>query len=241
MSVISAESIKSNLDEVKERISLAAERAGRSPEEVKIIAVTKGHPVELVRNAHAVGLHWLGENRVGEGLRKMEAVADLKDLQWDMIGHIQSRKAKMVAPDYHWVHSVDRLKIARYLDRYAQEAERRLPILLECNMSGEESKYGFSLSDPASWTGWLDEANRIIEFPNLTIEGLMTMAPWQAEERVIRSAFGQLRRLREFLREQIPQVGWQHLSMGMSDDFEIAIEEGATLVRLGRALFGPRP
>ncbi|MFP3853022.1 MAG: YggS family pyridoxal phosphate-dependent enzyme [Anaerolineales bacterium] len=241
MSDITVSDINKNLAQIQERIQRAAEKADRNPAGVQIVAVTKGHDASVVRSANEVGLDRLGENRVREGLKKMGAVDDLPGLQWDMIGHIQSRKAKLVAPAYHWVHSVDREKIARYLDRYAGEEGRILPVLLECNVSGEESKYGFDLSEEARWTDWLEQVKTILAMEHLSVRGLMTMAPWEADEDIVRSTFARLRRLRAFLREELPAGSWEHLSMGMTDDYEIAVEEGATILRLGRALFGPRP
>ena len=233
-------SIQNRLNEVEGRVSEAAQRSGRDPSDIQIVAVTKGHSIETVRAAYDCGLRWYGENRVRQGLQKMDALAELEGVQWDMIGHIQSRKAKLVVPKYHWVHSVDRIKIARYLNRYAQEAGRRLTVLLECNVSGEEAKYGFDLTSEKEWPAWLETAEMIAEMDGLEVRGLMTMAPWQADEATVRTTFQRLHELRAFLREQLAGYDWSQLSMGMTDDFEIAVEEGATILRLGRALFGPR-
>jgi hypothetical protein len=234
------DAIRARLETVNERIEAAAARAGRDRSEVQVVAVSKGQSLDAVRAGYTIGLRWFGENRVRQGLQKIEALADFEGVAWHMIGHVQSRKAKLVAPGYDWVHSVDRLKIARYLDQYAQEAGRKLPVLLECNVSGEEAKYGFELADREAWPGWLEQLQPIIKLPNLTIMGLMTMAPWQAAEEVVRQTFRTLYHLRQFLREQAPQIEWRHLSMGMTDDYEIAVEEGATILRVGRAIFGPR-
>jgi pyridoxal phosphate enzyme (YggS family) len=153
---------------------------------------------------------------------------------------VQSRKARDVAPNFARVHSVDRLKIARHLSRYAAEAERVLPVLIECNVTGEEAKYGFDIRRSTLETAVVKQLAQIVTLPNLEVIGLMTMAPWTEDVDIIRSAFRGLRRYRDRLRTELPSVSWSELSMGMTDDFEIAIEEGATMIRVGRALFGPR-
>jgi pyridoxal phosphate enzyme (YggS family) len=156
-----------------------------------------------------------------------------------MVGHIQSRKARSAVQHFSLVHSLDRWKLAQRLDRFAGEEGLRLPVLLECNVSGEESKYGWNLQDEPSWHIFLPEIERILSLENIEIQGLMTMAPWVLDEDVLRSCFRKLRELNAFLSHNL-HVSWKELSMGMTDDFEIAIEEGATMVRIGRAIFGER-
>lgn len=163
---------------------------------------------------------------------------------WHMIGHIQSRKTDMVATYFDMVHSIDRLKVARRLSRLAMDADREIPVLLECNVSGEESKYGYAAS---GWEEEMDvrealfsEVRSLLDLPGLRLEGLMTVAPIAEDPEAVRPIFASLRRLRDALAEECPDVSWHHLSMGMTDNFEIAVEEGATLVRVGRAIFGPR-
>jgi pyridoxal phosphate enzyme (YggS family) len=229
-----------NLSQLRERIRRAAERAGRDPSEVQLVAVTKGFPPETIRLAAQAGLTQVGENRVEEALPKREALGDLPGLAWHMIGHLQSRKAALVPGAFRMVHSVDRPKIARLLDRQAGSAGLRLPVLLQCNVSGEASKSGWPLADRSTWETVLPEFDQIARLPHLQLMGLMTMAPLTPDPEAARPAFRTLRRLAEFLREGTPW-GWEVLSMGMSDDFEIAVEEGATLLRIGRELFGPRP
>ena len=232
--------IERNLSQLRERIRRAAERAGRDPSEVQLVAVTKGFPPETIRLAAQAGLTEVGENRVEEALPKREALGDLPGLAWHMIGHLQSRKAALVPGAFRMVHSVDRPKIARLLDRQAGSAGLRLPVLLQCNVSGEASKSGWPLADRSTWETVLPEFDQIARLPHLQLMGLMTMAPLTPDPEAARPAFRTLRRLAEFLREGTPW-GWEVLSMGMSDDFEIAVEEGATLLRIGRELFGPRP
>ncbi len=234
-------SIAQRLAEVRERIARAAARAGRSPEEITLVAVSKGHPPEAVVEAYRLGLRDFGENRVEEAEVKIAAVRDMlaaagegDDIRWHLIGHIQSRKAKRAVAPYVLVHSVDRLKIARRLDRFAGELGRVLPVLLEINVSGEPTKFGFSPTEV------LEAAGEILALPHLRVQGLMTMAPLVDDPEEVRPVFAALRRLRDDLARHYPQADWRHLSMGMTNDFEVAIEEGATIVRIGTAIFGPR-
>lgn len=239
MVLLSASAIRGNVDRVLERIAAAARRAGRDPADVQLVAVTKGQPPEVIRLGHAAGLRDFGENRVEEALPKISALADLEGACWHMIGHIQSRKAHAVPGSFALVHSVDREKIARLLDRHAAEAGLRLPVLLECNVSGESSKEGWRLDAPIAWESALEELRIVVSLAHLRVGGLMTMAPWTADEERVRRTFRRLRELRDYLALRLPGE-WGTLSMGMTDDFEVAIEEGATCVRIGRAIFGPR-
>lgn len=232
--------IRPRLDKVQERIRSAAERAGRSAKEVTLVAVSKGHPAEAVIAAYRLGVRDFGENRVEEAGPKMGRVSELLTFppddapRWHLIGHLQSRKAAQAIGPYVLIHSVDRLKIARRLERFAAEVGRVQPILLEINVSGEASKFGFRPEE-------VEQAvNEIVVMPHLRIQGLMTMAPLVEDPEETRPVFARLRALRDRLVTLYPTVDWCHLSMGMSNDFEIAIEEGATLVRIGTAIFGPR-
>jgi pyridoxal phosphate enzyme (YggS family) len=231
--------VRERLQEVKERIAAAAQRAGRDVKAIRIVGITKSHPQEYVRAAHNAGLRLIGENRVEEALLKRASTDDLDDLQWHMVGHIQSRKARSVVQVFDVVHSVDRHKIADRLNREAAEAGIRLPVMLECNVSGEASKWGWSLSNEEIWEAALPELTGISEMPYLEVIGLMTMAPLVVEPERVRPVFRRLRALQEYLKNTIPGQ-WDELSMGMTDDYEIAVEEGATLLRIGRAIFGPR-
>ncbi len=231
--------IEANIATVLNKIEQAAGRADRDAANVHLVAITKTHPPETVRTAYELGLRDFGENRVFEGLEKISDLEDLTEARWHMVGHIQSRKADEVPGKFDIVHSVDRTKIARHLDKHAEQAGIALPVLLECNVSGEESKYGWELSDRARWDEVLPEFSNLLEMENLDIRGLMTMAPWVEDEKLIRNTFKRLRSLRDFLQDEL-DVRLPELSMGMTDDYEIAIEEGATLLRIGRAIFGPR-
>ncbi len=232
--------ISEALEDVQSRIEVAALRAKRNPEEVHLVLVTKGRSPDEVRAVHSLGVRDIGENRVEEALPKQEELADVSDLRWHMIGHIQSRKARQVAPRFAMVHSLDRMKIARGLHRHAAESGRVLPVLLECNVSGEAGKWGWALDDPDKWPGVLNEFNDVLELDHLDVKGLMTMAPWTEDTALLRSVFRRLRELLLFCNSRLG-TRWNELSMGMTDDFEIAVEEGATILRIGRAVFGERP
>jgi pyridoxal phosphate enzyme (YggS family) len=231
--------ITQNIENVLNRITQAASRSGRESEDVTLIAVSKSQSIEKIRHAYSIGLREFGENRVYEALPKQDELLDLSSINWHMIGHIQSRKARDVPAHFSLIHSIDRLKIARKLDQYSGEEGLKLNVLLECNVSGEVTKEGWNLVDDSSWSSVLPIFKEIAAFQNLRVCGLMTMAPFGAEEDSLRKVFRRLRELREYLSDKIPG-DWSELSMGMTDDFEIAIEEGATMVRIGRAIFGPR-
>jgi pyridoxal phosphate enzyme (YggS family) len=222
---------------VKERIAAAACRAGRELAGVTLVAVSKTCGPEVVVEAFRAGLRVFGENRIEEAGPKSAAVATLvapaEPPAWHMVGHLQSRKAAEVLSWASMVHSVDSVKLAGRLSRLCAEAERELEILLEVNVSGEASKYGFM---PAE----LPEAvSHIAGLPALHLRGLLTVAPIVPDPELARPIFAGLRQLRDELARQYPTLDLMHLSMGMTDDFEVAVEEGATLVRIGRAIFGP--
>jgi pyridoxal phosphate enzyme (YggS family) len=233
--------LEANLQSVRERIAAAAMRAGRDPAEITLVAVTKTQSPTMIRAALHLGLRHFGENRVEEAETKVVELPG--DLAWHMIGHIQSRKAKRVVHLFEMVHSVDSVKLARRLDRASEGRPHPLPVLLECNVSGEEAKYGFKADN---WTessaqrqALLDDVEKIVALPNLQVQGLMTMAPIVADPEQARPVFVRLRQLRDELAAAFTQTDWRQLSMGMTDDFEVAVEEGATLVRVGRAIFDP--
>ncbi|WP_374689876.1 YggS family pyridoxal phosphate-dependent enzyme [Promineifilum sp.] len=232
---------------VRERLAAAAARAGRAAEDVTLVAVTKTWPAELALAAHAAGMRHFGENRAEELAEKRPAVeaalGGLGGLTWHLIGTLQSRKTHLAASHADVFHALDRVKIARRLAADLTERGRVLPAFLEVNLSGEASKSGLDM------TRWEEDATQRenlrrmiaeIDYAHLPVIGLMTMAPWDAEPDVIRSVFRRARQLALWLdRTRLEQPALA-LSMGMTDDFDIAIEEGATHVRVGRALFGER-
>lgn len=238
---MSPETLAQNFATVRAQVAAAAQRAGRDPASVTLVAVSKTHPAAAVQAAAALGQVDFGENRIEEAAPKITEVG-LPPLRWHYIGHIQSRKARAVAEvGFAFVHSVDSDKLAARLSRLVLEAGRPpLPILLECNVSGEATKAGFAAYDPADWAQLATTIAPLTQLPGVTVRGLMTMAPIVAAPELARPYFRQLRALRDFLADAVPTGQWQELSMGMTDDFGVAIEEGATLVRVGRALFGER-
>lgn len=233
---------------VLERIAAAAQRAGRQPQEITLVAVTKTWPAEVVVAGYEAGLRHFGENRAGELVAKRAEVAEMlgaeSGIVWHQIGDLQSRKTKMVADDADVFHALDRFKIARRLSQRLQENSRILPTFIEVNVSGEASKAGFAAyqweEDATQRENLRIEIEKVAQLPGLRLQGLMTMAPWDVEPAVIRSVFQRTRALAQWLNTAVPQVELTQLSMGMTDDFEIAIEEGATHIRVGRALFGSR-
>jgi len=231
---------------VQDRIDAAARRAEREPGSVLLIAVTKTHGPDLVEAAAEVGLRHFGENRVEEAGPKIDALRSIlpPDVTWHMIGHIQSRKADQVTAYFSRIQSVDRLKIARLLSMRLGERGRNGEIMLEVNISGEEAKSGYDLSrwpdDPEQIKVLYEDIEQVVALPHMQVCGLMTIAPIAEDPEAVRPVFRRLRQLRDALQHQFSDVDWRHLSMGMSGDYEVAIEEGATMVRLGTALFGPR-
>ncbi len=251
---MASEHIAGNLEEVEGRCAEAALRARRDPAEVQLVAVTKTFPVEIVLAALQAGQRHFGENRAEEGAEKLLEVrrrlaegprvaGEMRPI-WHMIGHVQSRKAEPVAEHFDMVHSIDRLKIARRLSVRAAALQREIPVLLECNVSGEVAKYGYAAAgwerDADVRAALIAEVAEVAGLPGLRIEGLMTVGPLLDSAESVRPVFASLRGLRDLLRDEFPTLDWHHLSMGMSGDFEVAIEEGATLVRVGRAIFGTR-
>lgn len=236
--------IVENIVQVRSMIEAACARAGRTSESVTLIAVSKTHPADYVLAAIAAGVQHFGENRVEESTIKIPAVTVAFDtpLIWHMIGHIQSRKAKEVAHLFQVVHSVDSLKLAAKLAA-AVEGEHPIGVYLEINVSGEESKSGFAAHgwehDRSMRTRLVEEIRQITAMPRVVIRGLMTMAPIVEDMEATRPVFAGLRELRDALRADIG-VELPELSMGMTDDYPIAIQEGATCIRVGRAIFGDR-
>lgn len=235
-----AASIRERYCFILEQIASAARRSGRSPEEVRLVVVTKSQPLEVVQAAIEAGVRILGENYPEEGVTKIQSIPPQSGVEWHMIGHVQSRKARLVAEHFALLHSLDSLKLAQRLDRFAAEQNRILPVLLEFNVGGEESKSGWDASDESLWSAFLPEVEAILDLPHLRVQGLMTMPPLTADPNDARRFFQRLRRLRDHLASLFPQADWRELSMGTSTDYPIAVEEGATLVRVGTAIVGAR-
>ncbi len=225
---------------VLERIAQAAARAGRAKEDVRLIVVTKGQPLEKALAAVRAGARDLGENYPEEGVAKMQ-VLDQPDLRWHMIGHVQRRKAKLVIAHYDMLHALDSVALAQRLEHLAAEAKRVLPVLLEFNVGGEQSKFGWPAWDESQWDALVPDVEAVLACEHLLVQGVMTVPPPVDHPEAARPYFRRLRSLRDFLARRFPQASWDELSMGMSADFEVAVEEGATWVRVGTAILGPRP
>jgi len=224
--------LASNLETIRRRIEAACARAGRPESSVTLLAVTKGQPPDVVSEAAQLGLTVFGENKVQEAKAKIPLCPGR--LRWHMIGHLQTNKCRDAVDLFEMVQGVDSLHVAEELNKRADQAARTLPVLLEVNIVGEASKFGYPPERLLAELTQLNSLNR------LEIHGLMTVPPWAAEPERVRPIFRQLRDLKSQCEQQLGAPLAQ-LSMGMTGDFEIAIEEGATMVRLGTALFGPRP
>ena len=233
--------MSARLATVVAQIAQAARRVGRDPAGITLVAVSKARPARAVAALAAAGQRDFGENRIEEAAPKMLDLANGDPIRWHMIGHIQGRKARdVVHAGFALVHSVDSLRLAERLGRLAQEAGRRQAILLECNVSGETNKAGFEADKSGDWPALLPVFEQIAALPGLEVRGLMTMAPQLPRPELARPYFQRLAELRDFLGRRLAGQSWSELSMGMTDDFEVAIEAGATLVRIGRAIFGAR-
>ncbi len=233
---VRAAEIAANLAEIRARIAVAAQRSGRRPEDVLLVAVSKTYPIADIAAAMAAGQRDFGENRLEELWSKVEQARalSLDIIRWHLIGTIQSRKTSDTVGPFVLIHSIDRAKIATRLSRDAVMAGNVMRVLLEVNVSGEASKHGFTPDE------LLAQAGELLALPGIRVCGLMTMAPFEAEPEATRPVFRALCGLRERLADRYPASDWGELSMGMTNDFEVAIEEGATIVRIGSAIFGSR-
>ena len=234
-------SIRERYQKIQSQIADAAQAVGRNPDSVKLLVVTKKQPLFVVEATIAAGIRILGENYPEEAVQKQETLGEKNKVEWHMIGHVQSRKARLVAENFAFLHSLDSLKLARRLNRFSAGAEKTLPVLLEFNVGGELSKSGWDASDESRWEVFLPEVEEILSLSNLEVRGLMTMPPFYQDAELTRPYFRQLRKLRDYLSDHYPLNQWNQLSMGTSGDFRIAIEEGATFVRVGQAIVGSRP
>lgn len=232
--------IQAKLETIHEQIDRAANTCGRDPASIRLVVVTKAQPIEITQAAVLAGASILGENYPEEALPKIEALKGGKPVEWHMIGHLQSRKARIVAEHFDLLHSLDSVKLAEKLNRLLEGQDRKLRVLLEVNVGEEESKYGWPGAHKDQWENLLPVVDDIRRFQHLKIEGLMTMPPLFEEAEKSRPYFQRLQALREYLSEQFPDESFKELSMGTSADFETAIGEGATFVRIGQAIVGPR-
>ncbi len=232
--MMTADQIAERYQEVRNRVSRACRRSGRNPSEVTIVGVTKGHPAEIVRRALSAGIVDLGENYVQELVEKQEELgAEVEELRWHYIGHLQRNKAKFLASFIHMIHSIDSERLALEVNRQGEKEGRKIPVLLQVNTSGESSKFGCYPG------GAMTIAERIAEMEYLDLRGLMTLAAFADDPETVRSMFRLLRDTRNLINDRVG-LELPHLSMGMTNDFEVAVEEGATMVRIGTAIFGER-
>lgn len=234
--------IAENIVQVRQRITAAARRAGRNPEEIMLMGVSKTFPVGSILEAYAAGLRVFGENRVQEFAGKATALSDLRDAEWHLIGHLQTNKAAKAVELFDAVDSVDSVRMAEKLNSIAARANKALPVLIEINVGGESAKSGVALRLDKQGS---DELEQILQgasqWGNLKIQGLMTVPPYTEDPEGSRAYFRQLRQIRDSIdARNLPKIGMAVLSMGMSHDFEVAVEEGSTCVRLGTAIFGER-
>lgn len=230
-----ADRLAANVRSVRDRIVRAAVAAGRGADSVRLVAVSKTFPLEAIASGAEAGLEDFGENRVQEALGKIQAASGLPPIRWHLIGHLQSNKARQAAAKFDWIHSVDSVKLLRRLDAAATDAGTRPALLIQADLAGEAQKHG---ADG-------DEVRRLFEAATgcraVDVRGLMLMPPWNDNPEETRPYFRRLRELRDTLRQEgVPRPALAELSMGMSHDFEVAIAEGATMVRVGTALFGRR-
>jgi len=228
-------SIADNVHWVRERIASAAVSCGRSPEEIVLLAVSKTFPVESISEAARAGVREFGENRVQEAESKILCLRDTLDLTWHLVGHLQSNKVRRAAELFDVVHSLDSARLAAKLDPASQETGKNLSVLLQVDLGGEETKFG---ADPS---GIWEIVSTVSGLKGMRLDGLMTIPPFFEDPEKARPYFAGLRELRDLLESEQPGcLGKRHLSMGMSHDFEVAIQEGATIVRIGTAIFGLR-
>lgn len=232
----SLEDVTRNLTAIRQRIAAACLHVGRNPSEVRLLPISKTVDEARLRLAYAAGCRQFGENKVQEAARKWEAMADLPDLQWSIVGHLQRNKAKYVARFAAEFQALDSPRLAEELDRRLQAEGRSLDVFVQINTSEEASKYGLAPEDGLAFI------KSLTAYSSLRVRGLMTLALFSSDEARVRRCFSLLRTLRDQWQQEAPEgVDLSQLSMGMSGDFEMAIQEGATVVRVGQAIFGPRP
>jgi len=230
-----------NLELITGRIKKAAEQSGRPAESVKLIAVTKGQPVEVITQALDLGIKRFGENYPEETDSKIRQLPGLEnEIEWHMIGHIQSRKKSYIVDHFSFIHSVDGLHVAEVLSKELVMKGKSLPVLLEMNLTGEKSKFGFPAWDDTTFDNTLKEIEEIFYWRSIFINGLMTMPPLSEDPNASRVVYKRLQDVQTILKKKYPDQNWTELSMGSSFDFDVAIQEGATMIRIGQALFGPR-
>jgi pyridoxal phosphate enzyme (YggS family) len=226
-------SIKQNLEIVQEKISQAAIKSGRKPEDITLVAVSKTVGAEQIQEAVSLGIKNIGENRIQEAKTKYDLIRN--EITWHMIGHLQTNKVKQAIEIFNLIHSIDRVSLAQELEKRAANSNKNIDILIQINISEEVSKFGLKKNETLKFI------EQICNFSHLNIKGLMTMAPFVDNPEEVRPCFTSLRKLAEDIKKRTyPRIEMKYLSMGMSQDYEAAIEEGANIVRVGTAIFGER-
>lgn len=232
--------IKENYNTVLQAIEKTAIAAGRNPADIHLVVVSKFKPVEAIEAAYQAGARFFGENYPEQTLPKIDALNQYSSLEWHMIGHLQSRKAKIIADHFSLFHSLDSYKLAEKLHRLMSERQRSLRVLLEVNVSGEDSKGGWNAWRETDWPELAAEIEPMLALTGLQIEGLMTMPPLFSDPEKSRPIFVKLRKLQEYLMKRLGESYWKDLSIGTSHDYPVAIQEGARYVRIGQAILGRR-
>jgi pyridoxal phosphate enzyme (YggS family) len=226
--------ISENLSRVKEKINSTAVGSGRDPQDIILIVISKTRSADIVSMAIDCGIRNFGENKIQEAVPKINDLNKRhSDLTWNMVGHLQTNKAKIAVVNFDMIQSIDSIKLARKISGIAQQLQKNIDILIEVNISGEKSKYGINSDDVEKING------EIASLPNINVRGLMTIGPHTSDVAIIRNAFRRMRKVFENIRDR-KNNNFNILSMGMTDDYKIAIQEGSTMIRLGRAIFGPR-
>ena len=234
------EKIRDNLADINHKISCAVKVSGRSADEISILAISKRQPVEVIGAAYHCGLRAFGESYVQEALEKMRYFCDFAGMRWEMVGHVQSRKASQVAENFHVLHSLDSLKLANLLSQFRPKSMAPLEVFLQVNIGDESSKTGFAAKDETDWQNLVLVVKQVLQLKGLNLVGLMAMPPLFADPQDSRPYFVKLRQLKDYLNDQVNKAALTQLSAGTSADFQIAIEEGATVIRIGERLLGPR-
>lgn len=229
-----------NYQRVLARIAEAAKIAGRKPDDVKLVVVTKTQPIDVIQAVVNAGATQLGENYIEEAIPKIMHLKNSREIKWHMIGHVQSRKALWVCEYFQYLHSLDSLKLAERLSRYAVELNVSLAVMLEFNVGGEFSKSGWNIWLDENWESILPDMKKIIYLPGINLLGVMAIPPYSSDPEMSRPYYRRLRKFKDYISENFQLSDFNELSMGMSGDFEVAIQEGSTWVRIGQAILGTR-
>jgi pyridoxal phosphate enzyme (YggS family) len=235
------EVIQDNYHQVLKRIHKVAEESGRNPAEIRLVVVTKTKSVEAIQAVIDAGAADLGENYVEEAIPKIKTLASNQGIYWHMIGHIQRRKAQDVCEYFQYIHTLDSLRLAERLSRFAVKRTNPIPVWMEFNVGGEETKSGWNIANKNNWPNILADIEKILQLPGFVFLGVMAIPPYNKNPEASRPYFRRLREFQAFIHKNLGFFVLQELSIGMSGDFEVAIQEGSTCVRIGQAILGPRP